>query len=204
MLNQKGNTLLVIIVVIVAIFIILGWLIMTNSITYVADNHTNTVSSSPSVSVLDDFASLADLKVEEASKLYMPNAFTLDEKKLDGPKLAQLQLDSSATEKKQGIEGIEPATCCHVALGTQATQQDVFDFYNTELKKLGWVSTKYDVFQTTTETKVYGWCKPKRLFRLGFFDKKEYSYDPKISKDWNYITYFTTYLTGESSSARCP
>ncbi|SRR5258708_5582754 len=201
-MNQNGNVILVIILVIVVILIILLWLIKTNSITYNAGNPT--FSPSPQVSILDDFSSLSDLNAEEASKLYMPNAFTLDDKKLDGPKLTQLQLDSSATEKKQGIEGIEPATCCHVALGTQATQQDVFNFYNTELKKLGWVSTKYDVFQTTTETKIYGWCKPKRLFRLGFFDKKEYAYDPKIGKDWNYITYFTTYLTGESSSARCP
>ncbi len=202
MLDQRGNTLLVIIVVIVAILIILGWLIMTNSIKYTPDNHTDAVSPSPSMSILDDFASLADLKAEQASKLYMPNTFTLDEKKIDGTQLAQLE--SSGTEKRQGIEGIEPATCCNWFLGTQATQQEVVNFYDTELKKLGWVSTKHNVFRTTTETKVYGWCKSNKLFRLGFFDKNTYSFDPKISKDWNYITYFQPSISGGSSEDHCP
>lgn len=143
-------------------------------------------------SKLDDYASLADLRIEDAIKIQMPGSTAL----LHVGK----KEDCGGSEKAWTIEGIVPASYSCNIYGTNASIDEVIGFYDTQLAQAGWTKGG-EVTRGSTEFKVVGYCKPKKVFRLGFPDPARYS---TLTQNLSYKTIFTPTLQGKNSEAECP
>ena len=101
---------------------------------------------------------LAALEAEEASRLQLPDAEVL--RRVGG-------------ERFNNITGPQ-GSFTGAVYGTQATQAEVFAFYQRELTRLGW---QVDFPPTPSSGDLpngRGWCKPRLFFRLVVYDPRRY------------------------------
>lgn len=101
---------------------------------------------------------LAALKAEEASRLQLPDAEVL--RRVGG-------------ERFNNVTGPESAFTGAV-YGTQATQAQVFAFYERELTRLGWLADGRSSMGSGELPGGRRWCKPRMLFRLVIYDPRRY------------------------------
>lgn len=101
---------------------------------------------------------LAALKAEEASRLRLPGAEVL--RRVGG-------------ERFNNITGPQ-GSFTGAVYGTQATQAEVFAFYERELTRLGWVADYKPGVGTGELPNGRGWCKPRMYYRLAIYDPRRY------------------------------
>ncbi len=88
------------------------------------------------------------------------------------------------------------------AFGTQASDLEVFAFYDGELRRMGWRQERL-IYAATTELRVWAWCKPPMLFRVGIEDQ-ERAFRPEFYRGRSYVTVFDARLQGWDPDAPCP
>ena len=88
------------------------------------------------------------------------------------------------------------------AFGTQASDLEVFAFYDQELRRLGWRREPL-VSPSTVELRIWGWCKPRILFRLATKDQPR-AFRPEFYRGRSYVTVFDARLRGRDTSFPCP
>jgi hypothetical protein len=86
--------------------------------------------------------------------------------------------------------------------GTLAAPDEVKAFYANSLSALGWQPDTYGVFLTSTDTKVWGWCKPDRLFRVAILDPA--SFTTTLNGAREYRTLFHATINGRAPNVTCP
>ncbi len=127
-----------------------------------------------------------DLVADPAWKLRMPGSE---------------ELAHFADERRMTIDG-PVAPYDGFAFGTQARDLEVFAFYDGELRRMGW-QQEYLISAATTELRVWAWCKPRLLFRLGIEDQ-ERAFRPEFYRGRSYVTVFDARLQGRDPDAPCP
>ena len=86
--------------------------------------------------------------------------------------------------------------------GVHAAPAEVQAFYDTELQRQAWQPDTYQVFPTSTDLKVWGWCKPERLFRVAILDPSSFS--PTLTQAQSYETLFHATINGRTPAVPCP
>jgi hypothetical protein len=86
--------------------------------------------------------------------------------------------------------------------GTAAAPDEVHAFYADRLASLGWQPDTYGVFPTSTDQKVWGWCKPDRLFRLAILDPRSLAPMPNESSED--VTLFHATINARTRGVSCP
>lgn len=128
----------------------------------------------------------SELVADPASRLRLPGA---DE------------LAHFASEREFTVEG--PAFSFDSYLfGTAATTDEVFAFYERELKRLGWTADDFAVSSSTTDLRVRGWCKPRMAFRVAEKDQ-DVAFNRSISRGKTYTTVFDAGLVAREAGRRC-
>jgi hypothetical protein len=86
--------------------------------------------------------------------------------------------------------------------GVHAAPDEVQAFYDAELRRQAWQPDTYQVFPTNTDLKVWGWCKPERLFRVAILDPSSFS--PTLTQGQSYETLFHATINGRTPGVPCP
>ena len=133
------------------------------------------------------YAPLADLQREPAAALVMPGADEL----------------ARGGEERRQVLGRPKAAGVGVAFGTQASAEDVFAYYDRELRALGYTFIPNGVVPATTEFEAWGWCKPAAAFRVGIKNQAK-AFEPSFLQGRSYRTVFSADLTGRIASQPCP
>jgi hypothetical protein len=195
MINQKGNIVLVLFLflgIAVAGLVFFLWSSKKAApINQASNNLTQTSVPSYAPSSLEDYASLADLQTENAIKIQMPSVT---------PLIKNSKPNCDGMDKSFGIEGIEQASFSCNIYGTNSSVEEVINFYDIELLKYGWIKGG-KVTRGSTEIKVVGYCKPKKLFRLAFNGSDRYA---NLTQGASYKTFFAPKLIGQNSDFSCP
>jgi hypothetical protein len=110
-------------------------------------------------------------------------------------------LQSVGAERRTTPAGYVPAFEGAI-FGTPATPEDVKAFYANSLSALGWQPDTYGVFPTSTDTQVWGWCKPDRLFRIAILDPASLS--TTLIRARAYRTLFHATNNGRAHNLTCP
>jgi len=127
------------------------------------------------------------LQNEPAAKLRYPGA---------------TQLGRVSHERETTFDGPLPAVDGFV-FGADVGREDLFAYYDRELRRLGWQQDDYGIYETTVETDMWGWCKPRMSFRLAIKDQDR-AYDPSFYKGRTYRTVFEANLQGRDADVPCP
>lgn len=128
---------------------------------------------------------LAVLEAEEASRLRLPDAEVL--RRVGG-------------ERFNNITGPQ-GSFTGAVYGTQATQAEVFAFYQRELTRRGWVADGTSTLSSGELPGGRGWCKPRMYFRLAIFDPQRYE-RTGITDGARFRTVFDARL--QASELGCP
>jgi hypothetical protein len=115
---------------------------------------------------------------------------------------AATQLGRVSTEREMTFDGPLPAIEGAV-FGADVNREDLFAYYDRELRGLGWQQDLYEIYRTTVETDAWGWCKPRMSFRLAIKDRDR-AYDPSFYKGQTYRTVFEANLQGRDADVTCP
>lgn len=134
------------------------------------------------------YAPLAVLRQDPAAGLRLPGADGLDTGAGEG-------------ETAAGLRGYRPAEIVHWS-GTQASVPEVFAYYDRELRAAGYALIPYGAAQSSTESAVWGWCKPQAAFRLGIVIQAKFDLGRSL-QGRTYQTIMRTILTGRDGSP-CP
>jgi hypothetical protein len=86
--------------------------------------------------------------------------------------------------------------------GVHAAPAEVQAFYDAELRRQAWQPDTYQVFPTSTDLKVWGWCKPERLFRVAILDPSFFS--PSLTQGQSYEALFHATINGRTPAVPCP
>ena len=115
-------------------------------------------AKSPPDDPRNPYLPLAALKAEEASRLQLPDAEVL--RRVGGERF------NNVTGPQGSFTG--------AVYGTQATQAEVFAFYERELTRLGWLADGPAPMGSGELSGGRGWCKPRLFFRLVVYDPQRY------------------------------
>lgn len=111
------------------------------------------------------------------------------------------ELAHVANEARSTIEGPFAAFDGRI-YGSQATQEDIFAFYERELANLGWQRDEFAVFTSSGELDSWGWCKPSMIFRLAI--KKPGNFREEFYRGKEFVTVFEGVLIGREAEKACP
>ncbi len=127
-----------------------------------------------------------DLQENPAAKLVMPGA---------------QELAHGGNDRQRTLDGTNPAIDFRIS-GVKASDSDVHDFYDAALLTSGWMQTKY-VVRGTNESRVWGWCTARILFRLSVLDPREAETRGYLARG-DFRTIFDASLIALEASDRCP
>jgi hypothetical protein len=109
---------------------------------------------------------------EESGNPYLPLAVVRAEPAASLVPPGGTLIREVGAETFENITGWQAAFFGHV-YGAQSQPEDVFNFYERELRKLAWLPD-FGPTLSTGELRGWGWCKPRMFFRLAIFDPAEY------------------------------
>lgn len=104
-------------------------------------------------------------------------------------------------ERRTTVDGPQPAFDGYL-LGTQASDGEVFSYYDAELRRLGWLSDRLVAIPSTVEFRAWGWCKAGMNFRLGIEDPKK-AFTPEFLGGRSFTTVFDARISSRGALA-CP
>ena len=87
--------------------------------------------------------------------------------------------------------------------GTHAGVEEVLAFYERELGRLGWTRDDIAVVNTTTDLRVFGWCKPRMTFRLAIKHPHDHPRWIAAAGGTAYPTFFRAGLNAVEREAKC-
>jgi hypothetical protein len=111
------------------------------------------------------------------------------------------ELQRVGAERRTTPEG-HAAAFDGAIFGTQAAPEEVHRFYDSALRHEGWQPDTYQVYPTSTDLKVWGWCKPELLFRVAIVDPETFS--PDLRRGRSYTSLFHATINGRAADVPCP
>jgi hypothetical protein len=111
------------------------------------------------------------------------------------------EIQHVGAERRATPEGYAPAFDGAI-FGTQASPGEVQQFYDSALRQDGWLPDTYQVYLTSTDRNVQGWCKPDRLFRVAIIEPSRLAHNP--NEALAYRTLFHATINGRSQDVACP
>ena len=133
------------------------------------------------------YVSRSTLQAEAAAKLRYPGA---------------TELSRGGHDRETTIDGPLPAVDGAI-FGADADRDALFNYYDRELRRLGWQQDGYEVYRTTVETDAWGWCKPRMTFRVAIEDQDR-AFQPSFYKGQTYRAVFEANLQGRDADVPCP
>jgi len=130
---------------------------------------------------------LAALQREPAASIRLPDA---------------VDLGRFSGEKETTFEGAQPAFEAHV-FGTPQSDDEVRNFYDRELVRLGWQSDRLAASLGSTELEAWGWCKNAMKFRVGIQDQPR-AFRPEFYRGQSFRTVFDARIVGRDPTIGCP
>lgn len=95
----------------------------------------------------------------------------------------------------------DPASVTRL-FGVQASQEEVFAYYDRELRALGFAFVPNGAIPGSTETVVWSWCKPGQLYRVAVKDQRK-AFAPEFLQGRTFQTVIDARLSGREQ-APCP
>jgi hypothetical protein len=130
---------------------------------------------------------LRELQADPASRLQMPGS----------ERLAHFEREQGNT-----VEGPQFAHDTFL-FGTQAAMEEVLAFYDRELRVSGWTRDDFAVTQATTELRSWGWCRPRKAFRVAIERPGARVYAPDVMKGRTFRTLFDAGLQAVDQGSKC-
>lgn len=87
--------------------------------------------------------------------------------------------------------------------GTQASAEEVLAFYERELGRLGWTRDDIAVVKSTTDLRVFGWCRSRMTFRLAIKHPRDHPRWIATAGGTAYPTFFDAGLIAVEKEAKC-
>lgn len=112
------------------------------------------------------------------------------------------ELGRGGHDRETTLDGPLPAVDGAI-FGADVGREELFAYYDRELRRLGWQQDLYEIYRTTVDTDAWGWCKPRLTFRLAIEDQNR-AYDPSFYKGQTYRTVFEANLQGRDADVPCP
>ncbi len=105
-------------------------------------------------------------------------------------------------ERQVTLEGPAPAVDGFI-FGADTSRDEVFYYYDRELRRLGWQQDTYSIYRSTVELVAWGWCKPRMTFRLGVKDASR-AFQADLYQGRTYQIVFEANLQGREADVPCP